>query len=358
MWRRLMFPWQSGTCQEGAGNQLLMQWHITERCNLRCSHCYQEGYSGTELPFNGIMDILRQYLELIESHKPKTKRFGHITVSGGEPFVREDFFEILEVFRSREKDFSFSILTNGLLIDGKAAGRLRALGPKYVQLSIEGVEATHDSIRGKDSFARTVEAIKLLKKEGLRVLISFTAHRTNYREFGAVADIGRRLRVDRVWADRMIPAGEGIKMRSQALTPEETKEFFELMRRSQRRSIFDPFQRTEVSMQRALQFLFSKDKPYRCTAGDTLITVQPNGDLYPCRRLPITVGNLTRTSLVELYNNNAVFKKLRDRSNESVGCESCMFSGLCSGGLKCLSFAMTGDPFKADPGCWLARKAL
>lgn len=358
MWRRLVFPWQRGTCQEGAGNrQLLLQWHITERCNLRCSHCYQEGYSGTELPFEGIMDILSQYLGLLKSWKGGSRRFGHITVSGGEPFVREDFFDILEEFRSRKKDFSFSILTNGLLIDSKAAKRLRALEPRYVQLSLEGKETTHDSIRGKGSYAKTVEAVRRLKKEGLRVLISFTAHRANYREFGAVAAAGRRLRVDRVWADRLIPAGKGLEMRSQALTPEETKEFFELMKRSQSRSIFDPFRRTKVSMQRALQFLFSKDKPYRCTAGDTLITVQSNGDLYPCRRMPIAVGNLTKTSLADLYNNSDILKRLRDRSRASTGCESCMYSALCAGGLKCLSYAVTGDPFKADPGCWISQKA-
>lgn len=354
MWRRLKFPWHPGACHEGAdARQLLLQWHITERCNLRCGHCYQESYSGAELTFNGLMNILCQYLELLKSWKGGARRFGHITVSGGEPFVRGDFFELLEVFSSHKKDFSFSILTNGSLIDGKAAGRLRQLGPGFVQLSLEGKEATHDSIRGKGSYAKTVEAIRHLKKEGLRVLISFTAHKTNYREFGAVAAIGRSLRVDRVWADRLIPSGAGDKMRCQALIPVETREFMEIMKRSSRRSILNIFNRTEISMRRALQFLFSGERPYRCTAGDSLITVQPNGDLYPCRRMPIAAGNLTEAPLIDLYNDSEIFKRLRDRSRVSEGCEGCLYSGLCAGGLRCLSYAMTGSPFKADPGCWI-----
>lgn len=226
MWRRLRFPWQVGACREaGEGRQLLLQWHITERCNLRCAHCYQEGYSGGELPFNGMMDILGQYLDLLKTWKGGSRRFGHITVSGGEPFAREDLFDILEVFRSHKKEFSFSILTNGSLIDRQAAARLSSMGPRFAQLSLEGKEATHDAIRGKGSYAKTVEAIRHLKKEGLRVLVSFTAHRANYKEFGLVADICRSLRVDRVWADRLIPAGVGAQMGSQALTLEETREF-------------------------------------------------------------------------------------------------------------------------------------
>ena len=353
MWRRLKFPWNIGACQEGAQErQLLLQWHITERCNLRCAHCYQEGYSGAELPFNGIMNMLCQYLDLLKSWKGGARRFGHITVSGGEPFVREDFFDILEVFRSHKKDFSFSILTNGSLIDRKIAGRLSSLGPRFVQLSLEGKEATHDAIRGKGSYAKTVDAIRHLKKEGLRVLVSFTAHRANYREFGAVAAIGRGLKVDRVWADRLIPTGAGTGMRSQALTPVETREFLEIMKRSCRRSILAPFNRTEVSMKRALQFLFSGERPYRCTAGDSLITIQSNGDLVPCRRMPIVAGNLTEAALADLYNDSEIFKRLRDRSRAQEGCEGCLYSALCGGGLKCLSYAVTGSPFKADPGCW------
>lgn len=306
-----------------------------------------------ELSFNMMMNILCQYLELLNSWKGGSRRFGHITVSGGEPFVREDFFDILEVFRTHKKDFSFAILTNGSLIDKEAAKRLRSLGPRFVQLSLEGIETTHDAIRGKGSYAKTVEAIKHLKKEGLRVLVSFTAHRANYREFGAVAAAGRSLRADRVWADRLIPSGAGAQLRSQALTPAETREFLGIMKRARRRSILDPFGKTEVSMQRALQFLFSEERPYRCTAGDSLITVQSNGDLYPCRRLPINVGNLTEASLTDLYDNSEILKRLRDRSHPPEGCEGCLYSALCSGGLKCLSYAVTGSPFNADPGCWI-----
>jgi radical SAM protein with 4Fe4S-binding SPASM domain len=142
-------------------------------------------------------------------------------------------------------------------------------------------------------------------------------------------------------------------MSEQVLTPAETREFFEIMRKARSRARWS-FGRTEIAMHRALQFLVAGGKPYHCTAGDTLITVQPNGDLYPSRRMPIRVGNLMETPLVELYYESDLFRALRDRDCISDGCQGCSYSKLCRGGLKCLSYAVAGDPLKADPGCWHA----
>ena len=168
-----------------------------------------------------------------------------------------------------------------------------------------------------------------------------------------MARLGRKLRVARVWSDRLIPCGSGATLGSQLLTPQETREYFELMRQAQKQAQRAWFGCTEIAMHRALQFLVAGGQPYHCTAGDTLITVQPNGDLLPCRRMPIRVGNLLETPLRELYQCD-LFQSLRDRECVIAGCEGCAYAGQCRGGLRCLSYAVTGDPFVADPGCWLA----
>lgn len=334
---------------------LLLQWHVTERCNLRCTHCYQECYSGEELSFQHLLKVLSQYKELLARWramaKPRKVR-GHVTVTGGEPFVRRDFFDLLEVFAANRKHFSFAILTNGTFIDAAIARRLRKLRPAFVQVSIEGSRATHDAIRGPGNFDRAVSALKHLVRMRIRTLISFSAHRANFREFPDVARLGRRLRVSRVWADRVIPSGTGSALREQVLTPDETREFFEIMHAARREEKRRWFGRTEIATHRALQFLVAGGRPYRCTAGDTLITVQPNGDLYPCRRMPIRVGNLIETPLAELYYTSDLFRALRNRDRVSDGCQDCCHRRACRGGLKCLSYAVTGDPLKADPGCF------
>ncbi len=340
---------------------LFLQWHITERCNLRCDHCYQDSYRGQELEFGQLLDILAQYRDLLARWRQASASTipGHITVTGGEPFVRQDFCQLLDVFAEHDKEFSFAVLTNGSLIDRETALYLSSIRPSFVQVSVEGTEATHDRIRGEGTYQQTVDAVAHLVKARVRTLISFTAHRDNFREFPDVVRLGRRLRVSRVWADRMIPLGSGSA--GNVLTPRETREFFDLMQRSRasaRLLRLLMLSHTEVAMHRALQYLTTGAEPYHCTAGDSLITVQPNGDLIPCRRMPVSVGNLTHQPLSDLYRDSSLFRQLRDESSISKGCEQCTDNRSCRGGLKCLSLAVTGDAFTADPGCWQASNRL
>ncbi len=323
---------------------LLLQWHITDRCNLRCQHCYQETYSGDELSFNELLYILEQYKAFLNQTSPAIK--GHITITGGEPFIRPDFFALLDIFASCRKQFSFAILSNGTLIDAAMAHTLKTLNVSFVQVSMEGAEETHDFIRGQGNYDKTVSAINCLVNAGIRTLISFTAHRGNFKEFSDVADIGMQLGVSRVWADRLIPQGNNSL---QILTPDETRQFFTMMNAEAKNSC-----QTEIAMNRALQFLIAGGCPYHCTAGDTLITIMPNGDFYPCRRMPILAGNVMKTPLKNLYGCD-LFQELRDHHRIIKGCEGCFYERICRGGLKCLSYALTGSPFRADPGCWYVR---
>ena len=339
-------------------NTLLLQWHITDRCNLRCAHCYQDSHSGEELGFGELRSIVEQFkdaLDLWQTESGKTVR-GHVTITGGEPFVRRDFLDLLEILVRNRHRFGFAILTNGSFIDASMARHLRKLGPAFVQVSIEGSREVHDVIRGHGEFDRAVKAIGYLVRERVRTLISFTAHRGNFRDFGHVVELGRRLRVARVWADRLIPHGSGAELVEGVLTPEETREFFQIMHKAQTCTKRRWFSRTEVAMHRALAFLLAGGTPYHCTAGDTLVTVMSNGDVYPCRRMPVRVGNLFETSLEKLYYESDFLRGLRDRRRQSAGCEGCCYATLCRGGLKCLSYAMHKDPFQADPGCWLANR--
>jgi len=333
---------------------LLFQWHITDRCNLRCSHCYQEKYSGEDPGFADLMEILDQFSHLIALWRTRAKVRAHITVSGGEPFVRRDFPDLLEKFHARRAEFSFAILSNGSFTDAAMARYLKKLNPAFVQISMEGGRESHEKIRGAGTFDMAVSALRHLAGAGIRSFISFTAHRGNYREFPVVARLGQKLGVSRVWADRLIPWGSGAELSDLVLTPEETQDFFEIMAKTRVCFPRSLLCKTEISLHRALQFLIGGGRPYHCTAGDSLITVLPNGDLLPCRRMPIPVGNLRENSLAELYYGSQLFQALRDRTRISAGCEECFYARLCRGGLKCLSYAITGDPFTADPGCWKA----
>jgi radical SAM protein with 4Fe4S-binding SPASM domain len=349
----------SNTIESFRPKNLLLQWHLTNRCNLRCKHCYQESYGGAELSFGELLGILDQYESLLDEWRtlasPRSPVRGQITFTGGEPFVRSDFIALLEhVARKREK-YSFAILTNGSLIDLRIARKLRALRPRFVQVSMEGTEATHDSVRGPGDFQRTIKAIKLLRRFGVKTMLSFTAHPGNYREFSDVARIGIKLGIDRVWSDRLIPStvSKG-QFANESLSAEQTREFFLLMAAAKREAAMHWLNRTEISMHRALQFLVDGGDAYHCTAGSSLITVMPDGEVYPCRRMPISVGNLRHSSLKDIYYHHPLLQQLRNPQQSNQGCEQCVHVLQCRGGLKCLSFATAGSPFHNDPGCWLA----
>jgi len=339
---------------------LILQWHITERCNRSCLHCYQETATDKELEFDSLLNIIEQWKELLLKCSPSRQNYfthGHINVTGGEPFCRRDFFKLLEVFHENRQFFTYAVLTNGSLITRETAKHLKKLGPEFVQVSVEGDRATHDSIRGRGSFEETVSAIKNLASEKVKIYLSFTAHRDNYLSFRHVARLARRYNIKKVWADRFVPFGQGAAMKDCTLDPQKTVDFIRIMDRERRRYILNHFSGTEISMNRSLQFFAPGNKPYRCSAGDTVLTVMHDGTLYPCRRLPIPAGNVMETSLADLYFNSDLLKILREPVAATKGCEACSCLPYCRGGARCIAYAVTGNMFNADPGCPIAAQA-
>ena len=325
--------------------KFILQWHLSEVCNLKCLHCYQENHKPVALPYSELLNILDQYRNLLKKLKVK----GHINLTGGEPLCSPHFFKILDEFKKDKDLYSFSILTNGTLITDEIARKISEYNPEYVQVSLEGGKKTNDYIRGKNVYKKVATAIKCLKKYNIFVSISFTATKINYKEFSQVVKFAEKHNVDNVWSDRYIPLGD--KDDDLQMTKEETFEYLKLMENERIRLKLKK-SKTNVAMYRALQFQMTNDYPYTCTAGKTLLTVMENGDLVPCRRMPIVVGNLLKEDMYDLYINSKVIKELQ---NDMVpdDCKSCEHSKKCAGGLKCLTYALYKDLNHKDVGCSL-----
>jgi len=336
---------------------MLFQWHVTDRCNLACSHCYQDCPPAPDPTWEELMLILERFKSAIAGWRAAGTAPSfrvQVTVTGGEPFLRDDFPLLLERLSEARPLFSFAVLSNGTLLTPAAVRSLERSRPAFVQVSIDGDRQSHDRMRGEASYDRAVAGVKLLVGAGIPVYLSFTAQRCNYRDFPSVARLGRRLGVARVWSDRMVPCGREHRAEESLMTPDQTREFVGLMERERRRGWFGS---SPVVLHRSLQFTAGGISPYRCSAGDTLVTVLPNGDVCPCRRLPKVEGNMLRQSLQDIYGNSSFFRELRDRNRVNTGCESCFYARTCGGGSRCLASAVYGDPFRADPGCWLAAGA-
>lgn len=130
-----------------------LQWHITERCNWRCKHCYQEETIKEELTTDQLFDVLKQYSSLIKKWE-LPQNLARLNISGGEPLIRQDFFQIIEEIKKYRGMFRWGILSNGSFITRKIAKKLKESGISDYQVSLEGLEKNNDKTRGEGSFKK------------------------------------------------------------------------------------------------------------------------------------------------------------------------------------------------------------
>ena len=319
----------------------VLQWHILHRCNLHCTHCYQDE-NAAELKFSELEMLFKQYMDFCEEYRFR----GHINITGGEPLLSDDLFPLMTLCESR--GVTFGLLTNGTLLDEKTAGHLAEYkNLSFVQVSIDGTRETHDSIRGSGNFDRAMTGLRNLRKDGIQTMASFTCHKRNYRELGDVIKLMRKNRVDRFWTDRLIPFGSNTE---DILSNEEFKEMLRVLTKEHFRKT--PFHRTDVHLNRAMQFLEGGDCYYRCAAGMTLLTLLADGTLLPCRRLPVPVGNCLENDMTTLYRESELIAEL-NRDEIPEDCFKCPKAHLFRGGASCLTYAVTGHMHGKDINCYL-----
>ena len=311
-----------------------LQWHITHKCNLRCKHCYQDDFAAIESREN-MESVLAQYIELLDDLGAQ----GQLNITGGEPLTHPDLFWLLS--RAQEANIKTALLTNGTLIDRNCAIRLRAFGVDYVQISLDGSQKEHDAIRGSGSFEAALAGIRQLKAQGIFTSVSFTAQPGNLKSIGKLARICRDARVNRMWFDRVVtdPDEDGV----QPLTPEQSRKLFCKAAKLSKK--------TPLRCVRALQFLeCGSADVYRCSAGHDLLAVLANGDVMPCRRLPIVIGNVHDEKLRSIYRNSPVMQDLQE-DRIPKACSACDHAEECRGGAKCIAYAQTKSYDNRDPGC-------
>ena len=163
-------------------NEFYFQWHITEKCNLRCKHCYHAAYtSANELSLSELILIG----DKIDSTLKKWDIDGTLSITGGEPFmVIDKLFPLLQHINSLETINHFDLLTNGSLLDEAILSELKGFKKlRRVQVSLEaGNQKLNDQIRGNGSFEKTLSAIRLLKQNGFQVAVMMTISHMNKNE--------------------------------------------------------------------------------------------------------------------------------------------------------------------------------
>jgi AdoMet-dependent heme synthase len=190
-------------------HDFFIQWHLTERCNLRCSHCYQSGNRTDELSLSEIREVTADVSDMLEawSEMYDIAFSPSFNITGGEPFLRQDLFDVLDYLGGQ--GFELYLLTNGTLIDREKAARLAMTCVKGVQVSIEGPEQIHDGIRGEGSFASSLRGISLLLDAGITVTLNATLSEINADHFSEMVSLASSIGAQRLGFSRLVPSGRG-----------------------------------------------------------------------------------------------------------------------------------------------------
>jgi radical SAM protein with 4Fe4S-binding SPASM domain len=327
-----------------------IQWHITNQCNLRCRHCYQADFSAEEdLKGEGLKKVAENIVSALRSWKDKAC----IHLTGGEPLLKPELLPFLEYLGQLPEVEELGIITNGLLLNDEILDRLAAVrGFKTVKISLDGADAqVHDRIRAAGNFERVVKNVPLVQKRKIfDVNLMFTVMRSNLESLPAFIRLGEELRVDGMIIERFIPLGRGMEIGEEVLHPRQWRSMVE--------ALFEYFslelEEDEIPPYQAFQVDFRGEEPKLlgapCVLGTEGFCVMPPGEVYPCRRFPLSIGNLLKNPLREIWENSGVLHQLRNKGNLKGKCGSCGRPA-CTG-CRSLAFCLTGDYLAEDPHCW------
>ncbi len=330
------------------GNEFYFQWHITERCNWRCKHCYHEGYTPEgELTSAQLQDVITKMEHALKAWG----KVAAVSITGGEPWIRaEDVKKILDRLETSPFFSRADLLTNGSLLDDAACSYLASKKIlRRVQVSVEGsTPEKNDAIRGDGSFNKIISAIRQLVKHKINVGVMMTIAEYNYDDVINTLEILSTEGVETFALERFMPTGQGIKQKEKTLSTEHVKETFSKLNAWARNNRVP-----RVLQYRPLFCMIEKDIHVgaMCSVGENALTVLHDGTILPCRRLPLPLGNIFKDSLIQIWAESPILWQVRRLTGLNEKCGHCPDVARCRG-CRAMALAVTGDWLAADPHCW------
>ena len=329
------------------------QLHITDKCDLRCKHCYlwHTGAINSTMNLDNLEVVVTNCLKMCE----KINRTPIFYITGGDPILHEDFWDLCESLKN--KKLEFSILGNSFHLTDDVCKKLVDHGCKNYQLSIDGMERTHDSIRARGSFKDTIEKISVIKKAGMKCHIMTTISKTNMYELLEIIDLVVTNDVD------VFSFARHCKEKNEkgdTILPDEYRDLLDKCYKK-----FDECSgcHTTFSLKDHLWTLYlyeeglftidenlDKDIIYDgCNCGNCHMTILPTGDVYACRRFSSKVGNVFQDNMYDIfigyemenYRNFDRFEK----------CSQCELLRFCRG-CPAVAYSEYGNYYSPDPQCW------
>ena len=285
----------------------------------------------------------------------KAQRRPYFYLTGGDPILHPRFWDLLELLQS--KKIEFGILGNPFHLDDSVCARLRSYGCDRYQLSLDGLRDTHDDIRKKGSFDKTLEKIDCINKSGMTSVIMTTVSKMNIDEIPGLIDLVVEKKVDVFSFARYCPSGFE---KSNHIEPGEYRDFLGVCWEK-----FDRYKDTDTTfyLKDHLWTLFLHERGLYeipqgldentmydgCNCGNCHITILSDGEIHACRRFSSHVGNVQTDALYDVFTGPQM-DKYRD-FEKFEKCSKCELKRFCRG-CPAVAYGYTGNSFAGDPQCW------
>lgn len=335
------------TTAEDTINPYLISWNLTKRCNLKCSHCYLDA----EELSDGTGDISTNEALKIVDELAVASPGAMLILTGGEPLLRDDIFEIAAY--AKERAMTVVLGTNGTLIDDELIKKIKDSDISGVGISLDSVSADyHDKLRAIDgAWARTIASAKLLHDAQLDFQIHLTVTKDNRLELAEMARLAEELNAKSLNIFFLVCTGRGEEMTD--LSPEEYEEALMTIDRL----AVDYEGRLMVRARCAphIKRITASESAYAnitsgCIAGRGYIRISPEGQVTPCPYVPPTedTPSILNTRLDKIFEVD-IFKSFA-KPNYGGKCGECEFMETC-GGCRARALATSGDVMGEDPWC-------
>lgn len=336
----------------------VLAWELTRRCNLDCIHC--RASAGETAPEGELS--LDEYKTLVDDVRSFSEPI--IILTGGEPLLREDVFEIAAY--ATGAGLRVALSTNGTLVSEDTARRLLAAGVLTASISLDGSSPeVHDDFRKQPgAFAASLRGMRILQEAGIKVQVNTSLTRRNLGDLDNIYRLVKRLSAHAWHIFMLVPTGRGESEADRELISaddyERTLNYIYEKNRDEDMEIKPTcaphFYRILRERAKAegipveVEHFGLNARTRGCLAGSGFGFVSFQGDVFPCGYFPVRAGNVRERSFREIWERSPLFAELRDFRNYRGACGKCGYVRVC-GGCRARAYALSGDYLAAEPYC-------
>lgn len=348
-------------------------WNLIRRCNLRCKHCYSisadtdfPGELSTDEVF-AVMDDLRAF------------RVPVLILSGGEPLLRPDIFEISA--RAKALGFYVGLSTNGTPIDERLIDRIAEANYDYVGISLDGIGAVHDTFRRQEgAFDRSLNAVRLCRERGIKVGLRFTLTLDNATHLPALLRLADDEGVDKFYLSHLNYAGRGNKNRGDDASFAVTRQALDLLFEAAWQAVAGDKNKEFVTGNNDADGVYllhwvEQRFPERAwhlrgklaqwggnASGVNVANIDNEGNVHPDTFWwHYSLGNVRDRPFSSIWPDlaDSIMAGLKRRPRSIGGrCGACAHFAICGGNTRIRALQLTGDPWAEDPGCYLSNAEI